>query len=80
LQLLSSANSQYNEIEDSLQEASEQLSSLRQSQQLVKAGEPESSATILDQIRSILHKQLESINWADREIGKLFKIYHKLLF
>jgi hypothetical protein len=68
LQLLANANAQYNEIEDSMQEANEQLSALRRSQNLATSKDAE-SANVIDHVRSILHKQLESINWADREIG-----------
>jgi hypothetical protein len=39
LQLLSNANTQYGEIEDALQEAAEQLTALRQSQNLISAGD-----------------------------------------
>lgn len=77
LQLLSNANAQYNEVEDALQEANEQLSALRQSKSLTDAAgsDGDSSVNVLDQIRSILQKQLESINWADNEIGLLLKIF-----
>jgi len=70
LQLLSDANAQYDEIEDSLQEASENLTALRQSQQLVSTNENESSSSVMDQIRLILHKQLENVSLADKDIGK----------
>jgi hypothetical protein len=47
------------------------LTALQQTRNLATADEAESSANVLDQIRVILHKQLQTINCVDSEIGMI---------